>query len=193
MKYILLVICTVLLLASCTGNKKTDDSKIKESITTYLTAWFGKKDMPKIDSVGLVSIDTLTEKNVLKISLDRKYNMLKSLNAIYESKQNLIKADSALLGMMRIQKGMFGKHGDKYDDTSLKEQEAKMITDSVELGQSLVEVQKTIKTIDSVSALYQRADSVAPAAYFVGATIYVHDSTPEPGNYIISKDWKVSR
>ena len=193
MKYTLRLICAAMLLQSCTGNKKSDDSKIKESITSYLTTGVDKKDMPKIDSIGIVSIDMLTQKNILKISLDRNYNALKSMNAIYESKLDLIKADSALLGMLKMQKDMYEKHGEKYDDTSLKQQAAKMNTDSAELIQSRGDVEKTKLTIDSIEKAYTNADSISFAAYFVGATVYLHGGEGEPGNYIISKDWKVSR
>ncbi len=193
MKYTLYLVCAALILQSCTGNKTSDDSKIKESITTYLTTGVEKKDMLKIDSIGIASIDTLTQKNILKISLDRNYNVLKSMNAIYESKLDLIKADSALLGMMRMQKTMYEKHGEKYDDASLKQQAAKMNTDSADLVQSRGDVEKIKLTIDSIEKVYTNADSTSFAAYFVGATVYLHGGEGEPGNYIVSKDWKVSR
>ena len=193
MKYFLLAAGIALFLSSCNPNKKNDDSKIKESIMTYLTTGVDKKDMLKIDSVGIVSVDTLTEKNILKISLDRNYNTLKGLNAIYESKLSLIQADSALLAILTQQKALYEKHGEKYDDKSFKDQVIKMGTDSSELIGNRVEIEKTKRIIDSIDKAYLNADSVAFAAYFVGATIYLHDADPQPGNYIIAKDWKVSR
>jgi hypothetical protein len=189
-----LLAIAALTVASCSQPvENQNDKKIKASIAAYLSTGVDKKDMPKIDSIGINSVDTLTQKNILKISLDRTYNTLKNLNAIYGSKVELIKADSGLLSVLQIQQTMYEKHKEKHDDASLRQQITKMKTDSTELAESLENVQKAKNTIDSISKLYATADSVSFAAYYIGASIYLNGSTTDQGAYIISKDWKVSR
>ena len=188
------VTLAVVFLSSCGGSAKNDNTKkIKEAITGYLTTGVEKKDIPAIDSIGINSIDTLTQKNSLKIALDRNYNMLKSYNDIYESKQALIKADAALLGSMQQQKTFYEKHGEKYDDASLTAQETKTNTDITEQSANMQNVQKTKSAIDSITKLYTVADSVSFYEYYVGATVYIKNAPAEQGSYIISKDWKVRR
>jgi hypothetical protein len=192
MRYTLYIIVVVLLAAySCTKNDNS--KKIKEAITGYLTTGMDKKDVRVTDSIGIISIDTLTQKNSLKITLDRYYNMLKGLNGIYDAKLTLIKADSALLSIQQQQKALYEKHGEKYDDASLKEQVVKMNTDTTELNQNLQDIQKTKNAIDSFDKCYANADSVSFFEYFVNAKAYFKDGSIEQGSFIISKDWKVRR
>ena len=193
-KYLSFAAIAATMVASCSHPvENQNDKKIKESIAAYLSAGIAKKDMPKIDSIAINSVDTLTQKNILKISLDRNYNTLRDLNAIYGSKVQLIEADSSLLRALQMQQAMYDKHNEKHDDASLRQQITKMKTDSTELAESLVNVQKTKNSIDSITKLYATADSVAFAAYYIGASIYLNGGTTDQGNYIISKDWKVSR
>ena len=193
MKYVSLILCPVFLLLSCKSNNKPDEAKIKASITAYLTGGSDKKDVPKIDSIAIVSADTLTEKNSLKMALDRRYSMLKGFNAIFESKAALIKADSALLWSLQQQDNLYKKHGEKYDDASLKAQAVKMNSDSMELDESRISIDKTRYSIDSISKLYNGADSVSFYAYYVNADVFISGAGAERGTFIISKDWKVRR
>jgi Prokaryotic membrane lipoprotein lipid attachment site len=192
MKKIILPAVVIVVLTSCSGGPKNETAtKIKEAITKYLTTGVDKKDVPVIDSIGISSIDTLTQKNSIKILIDNNYRLLKSYNGIYESKVNLLKADSALLATMGLQKAMYEKHGEKYDDASFQEQTAKMKADSAQVAESKMVMQKTVKTIDSATAIYATVDSVAFFEYFVSATVYFKGAAAEQGNFIISKDWKV--
>lgn len=180
-------------MVSCSTKPTRDDAKIKACISTYLTTGIDKKDVPKIDSISINSADTLTEKNCLKIAMNHKYELLKSLNAIYVSKLELLKADSALLGSLQQQVDLYKKHGEHFDESSLKNQTEKIKTDSAEIIESRVSTDKTKNSIDSLSKLYSIADSVSFYAYFVGAAVHIHGSDQETGNYIVTKDWKVSR
>jgi len=195
MKGLLFTISIAFLLASCTGGAKRDYAKIKAGIFTYLTTGMDKKDVPKIDSISIISADTLTEKNCLKISLDRHYSELKNLNAIYDSKLSLIKADSALLSSMQQQLDLYRKHGEKLDDIEmpLNDQAAKMKTDTIQLNESRLSINNIKNSIDSMNKLYTNADSVTFFAYYVNAGVYFTGASSEQGNFIISKDWKVSR
>ncbi len=152
-----------------------------------------KKDVPVIDSIGISAIDTLTQKNSLKILMDNCYRLLKTYNDVWESKVALLKADSTLLWSLGQQKAMYEKHGEKYDDASFKEQTAKINADSVQINESRLIVQKTKNTIDSVTTLYTSADSTAFFEYYVSATVYFKGAPAEQGNFIISKEWKVRR
>lgn len=88
---------------------------------------------------------------------------------------------------------LYKKHGEKFDESSLKNQTEKIKTDSAEIIESRVSADKTRNSIDSISKLYNVADSVSFYAYFVGAAVHIHGSDQETGNYIVTKDWKVSR
>jgi len=193
MKKLFFAVSTLTILSACSSKPQRDDAKIKACINTYLTTGIDKKDVPKIDSISINSADTLTEKNCLKIAMNHKYELLKSLNAIYVSKLELLKADSALLGSLQQQVDLYKKHGEHFDESSLKNQTEKIKTDSAEIIESRVSTDKTKNSIDSLSKLYSIADSVSFYAYFVGAAVHIHGSDQETGNYIVTKDWKVSR
>ena len=193
MKQIARLVFIMVLLSSCHGTKDSVDEKIRESIRTYLTTGLSPAQRPNIDSIAIISIDTLTEKNCVKISLDRHYNMLKNLNAVYASQADLLTADSLLLGSLKMQKALYDRNGEKYDDASLRSGIVKMHDDSLQLVQSRQDVKKTITTIDSLSLRYASSDSLQFYAYYVSAQVYLHGAEPEGGNYIISKDYKASR
>ena len=88
---------------------------------------------------------------------------------------------------------MYDKHGEKYDATSLKEQIVKLAADSTQVCQSLNDIGKIKKSIDSIATLYAHADSVAFYAYYVSANIYLSGAPEDQGKFIISRDWKVRR
>jgi hypothetical protein len=192
MKYLVPAVL-ILLLASCTGRKNEHEQKIKQCITTYLIACGERKDMANIDSIGLSSVDTLTEKSCLKIDLDRSNIRLKELSTIYEAKSLLFRSDSAFLHTLKDQKEQFAKHKERYDESQLKELIAKVTDDSLQLIANVVDIQKTKKSIDSITLLYAKADSISFHSYYISANIYLDKAPEEQGNFIISKDWNVRR
>lgn len=160
------------------------------AIVSYIEENTDSNNVRKIDSIQILSTDTLTQKNSEKITLDRYYKLLRSYNDIYDSKLALIKADSALLWSFQQQKVLYDKHGEKYDDNSLKAQEVKMVGDTTELKLSAVNVRTAKYLIDSLSKVFVTVDSVSLFEYYVNAVVYFHGVSSEQGVFIISKDWK---
>ena len=193
MKKLLIAFCSITLILSCSHKNNLNEQKMKECIAAYLTTGAEQKDKPEIDSIGIVSADTLTQKNSLKMALDRKYSILKDQNAIYASKVLLREADSALLASLQQQAALYKKNGENYDDASLAMQVEKMKTDSLGMLEILNVVQQTKNAIDSIGKIYTSSDSVSFFAWYVSANIFLKGGSQVPRNYTISADWKVSR
>lgn len=187
------VCCLLIFLFACRENgKERTDERLTKQIMAYLQSGTPASAKPAADSVRIHSIDTLTEKNIVKIQLDRNYQTLDGLNSIYASARDLISADSALLVSLQKQADFYRKNNEKFDQSTLSEQVRKMSADVTHLAESISNISRSKSVIDSLTDVYQRADSVKPCAYFISASVF-SDGTEQPGNFIITTGMKVIR